>query len=66
LPLADRKKLCLVGNCNTSPHKEVLNIAEAEWEPMIKPDGMAADFRRQSMTFIDRPHPSIIAEIGLS
>jgi hypothetical protein len=43
-----------------------LDIAKAECEPMVEPDGMADDFRGKPMTFISRFHPSIVAEISLT
>jgi len=51
---------------DTSLGKHVFDIAKAEREQMIEPDGMADDFRTESVTFIERFHPSIIVDVGLT
>jgi hypothetical protein len=56
----------LVRYRDTPLGKQIFDIAIAEREPMIEPDGMADDFRRKSMIFIYGFHPAIIAEICLT
>ena len=61
-PVSDR----LIGDGDTSLRKQILDIAKAECEPMIEPNGMADNFRGEPMTLISRFHPSIVAQFSLT
>ena len=57
---------CLIRDGDTTFGKQIFNIAKAECESMIEPNGMANDFRGKPVTFINGFHPSIVVEIDLT
>ena len=57
---------CLIRDGDTTFGKQIFNIAKAERESMIEPNGMANDFRGKPVTFINGFHPSIVVEIDLT
>jgi len=45
---------CLAGDGDTALGKQVLDVAQAEREPMVEADGMADDFRREDLAIVTR------------
>ncbi len=56
----------LIGDDDTSLGEQVFDVAEAESEPMVQPDGVADDLRREAVTTISWFHFQIVADRRLS
>ena len=53
-------------NHDASLIKEILDVAKAQREPMIKANGMAHVFWREAAASILRCHPPMVAERGFT
>ena len=53
---------CLVRDADTTLGKEILNITEAEREPMVEPNSVTDNLRRKSLASVAGFHAPIVAD----
>ena len=56
----------LVGDRDATLREQVFHVTKAESEPMVKRDGVADDFRGETVASVEWLHPAIVADRRLT